>query len=86
MSTSLLYHAFGIRGYHHVICEYKKGQTLFKIKYDPWKLSYPIYKSRDFIKKGTKRRKFKALPIDKKEVFIELDAQSNLRLELFLWL
>jgi transposase len=75
MSTSLLYHAFGIRGYYHVNCEYKKGQTLFKIKHDPWKLNCPICKSRDFVKKGTKLRIFKALPIGKKEVFIELAVQ-----------
>jgi hypothetical protein len=29
MSTSLLYHAFGIRGYHHVRSEYHHGQVTF---------------------------------------------------------
>ena len=29
MSTSLLYHAFGIRGYHYRRTDYHDGQTIF---------------------------------------------------------
>jgi len=76
MSTSLLYHAFGIRGYYHVNCTYKKGQVLFRINHDPWKLCCPLCKSREFTKKGTKIRSFKTLPIGKKEVIIELPVQK----------
>lgn len=75
MSTTLLYHGFGIRGYYYSNTNYIDGQILFRIKHDYWKLSCPDCKSRDFIKKGTVPRKFKALPIGKKEVFIELDVQ-----------
>jgi hypothetical protein len=28
MSTSLLYHAFGIRGYHYTRTDYQGGQTI----------------------------------------------------------
>jgi hypothetical protein len=31
MSTSLLYHAFGIRGYHYVKTAYEGGQVIFTI-------------------------------------------------------
>ena len=75
MSTSLLYHGFGIRGYNYVSSDYTNGQILFRIKHDYWKLSCSDCKSRDFIKKGTITRRFKAPPIGKKEVFIELPVQ-----------
>ena len=35
MSTSLLYHAFGIRGYHYVRTEYVDGQVTFTIRQEP---------------------------------------------------
>ncbi len=75
MSTSLLYHGFGIRGYFHVHSKYQNGQILFHIKHDFWKLRCPNCNSRDFIKKGTIKRRFKSLPIGKKEVLIELPVQ-----------
>ena len=31
MSTSLLYHGFGIRGYHYVKTAYEDGQVIFTI-------------------------------------------------------
>ena len=75
MSTTLLYHGFGIRGYSYVNSDYQSGQILFRIKHDHWQLNCPDCKSRDFIKKGTVTRKFKTLPIGKREVFIELPVQ-----------
>jgi len=35
MSTSLLYHAFGIRGYQHARTEYKHGEVIFTIRQRP---------------------------------------------------
>ena len=35
MSTSLLYHAFGIRGYDDVRTDYRGGQVIFTIAQDP---------------------------------------------------
>ncbi len=35
MSTSLLYHGFGIRGYAYVRTEYDHGQVSFAIRQDP---------------------------------------------------
>ena len=34
MSTSLLYHAFGIRGYEYVRTEYRGGEVIFTIDKD----------------------------------------------------
>jgi len=35
MSTSLLYHAFGIRGYEYVRTEYQDGEVTFTIRQEP---------------------------------------------------
>ena len=35
MSTSLLYHAFGIRGYRYSRTEYHNGQVIFTIDQEP---------------------------------------------------
>ena len=35
MSTSLLYHAFGIRGYQYIRTDYQDGQTIFTIHQEP---------------------------------------------------
>ena len=35
MSTSLLYHAFGIRGYEYVRTDYQGGEVIFTIQQDP---------------------------------------------------
>ena len=35
MSTSLLYHGFGIRGYRYVRTEYIEGAVVFTIVQDP---------------------------------------------------
>jgi len=75
MSTSLLYHAFGIRGYNYVRTLYNDGKITFCIRHDYWNLCCPECKSRDFKRRGTKKRTFKAPPIGKKEVLIELPVQ-----------
>ena len=35
MSTSLLYHAFGIRGYEYTRTDYQDGQVIFTIHQEP---------------------------------------------------
>ena|GEM_PF-1703898 len=32
MPTSLLYHGFGIRGYHHLRTTFERGSVIFKIQ------------------------------------------------------
>lgn len=41
MSTSLLYHAFGIREYKYVSTEYHEGHTIFTIKKERFSLRCP---------------------------------------------
>ena len=42
MSTSLLDHAFGIRGYDYVRTDYQDGQVIFTIEQDPDDCRCPI--------------------------------------------
>lgn len=73
MSTSLLYHAFGITGYHCKQIEFQSGRLFFHIKPGNHPLRCPCCKSKDVIRRGKKRRRFRTLPIGRKEVFIVLD-------------
>nr|VFK63192.1 MAG: hypothetical protein BECKTUN1418F_GA0071002_13571 [Candidatus Kentron sp. TUN]VFK67077.1 MAG: hypothetical protein BECKTUN1418D_GA0071000_16641 [Candidatus Kentron sp. TUN]VFK72377.1 MAG: hypothetical protein BECKTUN1418E_GA0071001_13981 [Candidatus Kentron sp. TUN]VFK72940.1 MAG: hypothetical protein BECKTUN1418E_GA0071001_15371 [Candidatus Kentron sp. TUN]VFK73159.1 MAG: hypothetical protein BECKTUN1418E_GA0071001_16001 [Candidatus Kentron sp. TUN] len=34
MSTSLLYHTWGIRGYTYIHTRYERGKTIFRIEQD----------------------------------------------------
>jgi len=74
MSTSLLYHAFGIKGYKHQATRFESGTMIFKIT--PSKRHRcPCCNSRNVIKRGTRLRRFQTLPIGNKPCFIELDVQ-----------
>jgi len=70
MSTSLLYHGFGIRGYIYVRTEYHHGQVSFAIRQDPDTLRCSACGSRDIRSRGHAERRFKSLPIGGKPVNI----------------
>jgi transposase len=70
MSTSLLYHGFGIRGYKYVRSLYTQSTITFGIRYDRFSLRCPECKARDLILHGTTNRKFRSLPIGSRPVFI----------------
>ena len=70
MSTSLLYHAFGIRGYTYLLTEYHHGQVFFTIGQDPDTLRCSACGSRDVGSRGHVERRFKSLPIGGKPVSI----------------
>lgn len=70
MSTSLLYHGFGIRGYAYVRTEYDHGQVVFTIHQDPDRLRCSACGSRDVGSRGHVERRFKSLPIGGKSVSI----------------
>ena len=72
MSTSLLYHGFGIRGYRHERCYFEEGKVIFRIEKDPASLRCPCCSTRQVIKRGGVLRWFQALPIGKKQVYIAL--------------
>jgi transposase len=68
MSTSLLYHAFGIRGYEYVRTDFADGQIEFTIRQDLHTLRCPHCGSRQVRPKGRVVRQFRCLPIGGKPV------------------
>jgi len=72
MSTSLLFHGFGIKGYEYSRTEYIGGEITFKIKQNPLKHRCPICNSRNINRRGQVERSFRALPIGSKPVTIVL--------------
>ena len=71
MSTSLLYHGFGIIGYHYLRTIFKKGAVFFKIYQDRHSLRCPKCWSRKVIARGKKMRTFRSLSIGNKPIYIE---------------
>jgi len=74
MSTSLLYHAFGIRGYHYVRTEYVRGEIHFTIEQsEPLRCRH--CQSDAVICRGTFPRRFRGLPVGSRRVWIVLPVQ-----------
>jgi len=72
MSTSLLFHAFGIRGYQLQKTEYAEGKVDFHIIQDKHNLRCPTCKSAKVICRGKRERTFKSVPIGNRHVLIVL--------------
>ena len=68
MSTSLLYHGFGIRGYRYVRTEYVEGGIVFTIVQEPKDCRCPACGSTNTILKGGVVRRFRGLPIGRRKV------------------
>jgi transposase len=75
MSTSLLYHGFGINGYQYVRTIYPKGKIIFCIIPKAFSLCCPICGSKRVKRRGTKIRMFRTIPIGLKSVFIQIPIQ-----------
>ena len=75
MSTSLLYHGFGLVGYTYVRTAYEEGTVIFTVKHKREKLHCPECGSRDLILKGCSARRFRMVPIGSKVIFLDLDIQ-----------
>jgi transposase len=63
MSTSLLYHAFGIKGYRYVRTAYAQGQTIFTLGQEPDTCRCSACGSADVVSRGHVERRFRSLPI-----------------------
>jgi transposase len=63
MSTSLLYHAFSVRGYRYVRTVYTEGQVLFTIRQEPKTCRCSACGSGDVTSRGQVERRFRSLPI-----------------------
>jgi len=72
MSTSLLYHAFGIRGYEYVRTDYRGGATIFTIRQDPDGCRCSACGSRRVISRGHAERQFLTLPIGSRKTTVAL--------------
>jgi transposase len=72
MSTSLLYHAFGIRGYRHVRTDYGEGAVLFTITQNRHTLRCPVCGSADVTAHGGVPRLFRGVPIGRKPTAVFL--------------
>ena len=70
MSTSLLYHRFGIVGYHYVSQNFEPGITTFRIEQPRERLRCSDCRSEEVWAQGGVERYFRALPIGKHPSFI----------------
>jgi len=75
MSTTLLYHAFGIRHYHHVRLQNVQAEIVFTIRQEPDRWRCSACNSRNVVGRGFSERRFKTLPIGRKPVTIVLPVQ-----------
>jgi transposase len=73
MSTSLLYHGFGIVGYRYVRTEYREGAVIFTVSRKRFSLRCPVCKSKRIIKHGSLSRWFHSLPIGRKATYIKTE-------------
>ena len=72
MSTSLLYHAFGIRGYKHVRTDYPDGRVIFTIRQEPDTCRCSSCGSRHVVSRGRVERRFRSLPIGSRATTVVL--------------
>src|SRR4051812_10358346 len=72
MSTSLLYHAFGIRGYHYTRTDYQGGQTIFSIRQDLHTCRCSACGSDRVRSRGQVERRFRTVPIGSRATLVAL--------------
>jgi transposase len=72
MSTSLLYHAFGIRGYQYTRTDYQDGQVIFTIRQQPKAYRCSACGAREVQSRGHVQRRFRSLPIGSRATAVVL--------------
>lgn len=75
MSTSMLYHAFGLTDQKYLRTDYQSGTIIFHTETKSNKLCCSNCGSKNVIKRGSKKRDFKAVPIGLKPVVIRVTIQ-----------
>ncbi len=75
MSTSLLCHGFGLRGYQHVCNRYYEEAIHFHVRQDRFSRRGPVGRSYKVQRKGVVLRRFSTAPIGLKPVRIVLQVQ-----------
>jgi zinc-finger of transposase IS204/IS1001/IS1096/IS1165 len=66
MSTSLLYQAFGVRGYRHACTDYFEGTVMFITEQERATLRCPVCQSPNVTAHGSEPRVFRLVPIGSK--------------------
>ena len=72
MSTSLLYHAFGIRGYPYTRTDSQDGQTIFTIHQEPETCRCPACGSPKVQSRGHVQRRFRTVPSGRRAPLVVL--------------
>ena len=75
MSTSLLYHGFGISGYDYINTKYNGGAVTFTLQPKPFSLRCAQCRSRKVLRRGKTPRLFRTVPIGHKPVWLSLAVQ-----------
>lgn len=70
MSTSLLYHGFGVRGYRYLRTDYVEGRVIFSVEQKLEDCRCAACGSADVRPKGRVERDFRTLPIGRKQVTV----------------
>jgi len=70
MSTSILYHGFGLRSQQHQKTDYVDGEVHFYVTLKPKHIRCPVCGTRQVIRHGTKIRCLRTVPIGRKPVKI----------------
>ena len=75
MSTSLLYHGWGVRGYQYLAAIFAEGAVCFSVEQNPDTFRCSHCGGADVMKSGQVDRRFRSLPIGGRPVWIELPIQ-----------
>jgi transposase len=75
MSTSLLYHGFGLTTQEYLKTEYSEGNVTFYTQTKSSKLRCSQCGSKQVVKRGSKIRDFRGIPIGLKPVIIKAKIQ-----------
>jgi DNA-directed RNA polymerase subunit RPC12/RpoP len=70
MSTSFLYHGFGLRDYYYKTTRFIGGILTFEITPKPEAIKCPECDSRSVIKKGVIKRDLRTIPVGSKPVIL----------------
>jgi hypothetical protein len=70
MSTSLLYHGFGVRGYRYVRTDYVGGRVIVAVEQKLEGCRCAACGSADVRPRGRVEREFRTLPIGRKQVIV----------------
>ena len=75
MSTSLLYHAFGLQGYRYVHQQFIEGNVIFRVRPKAKLVRCPRCRSFHVIRRGMSERWLRTLPIGFKPVWLVVECR-----------